>query len=370
MKQNTTILSITGSDNTGVSGIQADIKTIQAMQGYALTAVTAVTIQNAGGMLNIMDLPKDMVVGQVKAIVEEFHPKAIKIGLLRDVETIKAVRNEVIGCKNLILVPGILNSQGQQLMKAETLEAWKKILIPEAFLIQLRCSEAELLLNMQICSDNDMIQAAKRLVEIGAKAVLLRGGHQVENRLTALLYHDGTTKFFSSENTEGWQKHGVGGTLSAAIATRLAFGDTLKEAISKAHDYMHAQVVFGVKTVKANRKEITERSLQRKADIYNEFMTLIAQHYREAHDVAFYADKLALTTRYLSKVTTDVVDSSPKQLIFNYIMQEACSLLRTSRLSMSEISAQLGFSSESRFVTLFRKQKGMSPGEWRRKSNH
>lgn len=367
MKQNTTILSITGSDNTGVSGIQADIKTIQVMQGYALTAVTAVTIQNAGGMLNIMDLPKDMVVGQVKAIVEEFHPKAIKIGLLRDVKTIKAVRNEVIGCKNLILVPGILNSQGQQLMKEATLEAWKQILIPEAFLIQLRCSEAELLLDMNISSDNDMVVAAKRLTDMGAKAVLLRGGHQVENRLTALLYHDGTTKFFSSENTEGWQKHGVGGTLSAAIATRLAFGDTLKEAISKAHDYMHAQVVYGVKTVKANRKEITERSLQRKADIYNEFTTLVAQHYREAHDVAFYADKLAITTRYLSRVTTDVVGYPPKQLIFNYIMQEACSLLKTSRLSLGEISTHLGFSNESRFVAFFKNQHGVSPGVWRKR---
>ena len=83
MNSPTAILTITGSDNTGVSGIQADIKTIEAMKGYALTAVTAVTIQNTGGMLNIMDLPKDMVVGQVKAIVDEYHPKTIKIGLLR-----------------------------------------------------------------------------------------------------------------------------------------------------------------------------------------------------------------------------------------------------------------------------------------------
>ncbi len=365
MKQNTTILSITGSDNTGVSGIQADIKTIQAMQGYALTAVTSVTIQNAGGMLNIMDLPKDMVVGQVKAIVEEFHPKAIKIGLLRDVKTIKAVRNEVIGCKNLILVPGILNSQGQQLMKEATLEAWKQILIPEASIIQLRCSEAELLLDMNISSDNDMVVAAKRLTDMGAKAVLLRGGHQLENRLTALLYHDGTTKFFSSENTEGWQKHGVGGTLSAAIATRLAFGDTLKDAISRAHDYMHAQVVYGVKA-KPTAINKSEKTLQRKADIYNEFTTLVAQHYREAHDVAFYADKLAITTRYLSRVTTDVVGYPPKQLIFNYIMQEACSLLKTSRLSLGEISAHLGFSNESRFVAFFKNQHGVSPGVWRK----
>ena len=365
MNSPTAILTITGSDNTGVSGIQADIKTIEAMKGYALTAVTAVTIQNTGGMLNIMDLPKDMVVGQVKAIVDEYHPKAIKIGLLRDAETIEAVRNEVIGCRHIILVPGILNSQGQQLMKEATLEAWKQILIPEASIIQLRCSEAELLLGMNISSDSDMIVAAKRLTDMGAKAVLLRGGHQVENRLTALLYYDGKKEFFSSENTEGWQKHGVGGTLSAAIATRLAFGDTLKDAISRAHDYMHAQVVYGVKAEPTAINK-SEKTLQRKADIYNEFTTLVAQHYREAHDVAFYADKLAITTRYLSRVTTDVVGYPPKQLIFNYIMQEACSLLKTSRLSLGEISAHLGFSNESRFVAFFKNQHGVSPGVWRR----
>ena len=194
----------------------------------------------------------------------------------------------------------------------------------------------------------------------------LRGGHQVENRLTALLYYDGKKEFFSSENTEGWQKHGVGGTLSAAIATRLAFGDTLKDAISRAHDYMHAQVVYGVKAEPTAINK-SEKTLQRKADIYNEFTTLVAQHYREAHDVAFYADKLAITTRYLSRVTTDVVGYPPKQLIFNYIMQEACSLLKTSRLSLGEISAHLGFSNESRFVAFFKNQHGVSPGVWRKR---
>ena len=355
------ILSINGSDSSGQSGIGADIQTIAALGGYAVSAVTCI---------GDYTLPSDVVLKQAEKSISTLHPKAIKAGLVTDSETVRMLHDEVIACRRLVVAPGIYDAEGRQMVSDDVIEAIARYLVPEALLLMLRCRDAEKMLGISIRIDDDMLDAARRLHEMGAEWVLLRGARHIKGRLIALLYGQNKTQFFSSYNTEGWQKHGVGGTLSAAIATRLAFGDTLKEAISKAHDYMHAQVVFGVKTVKANRKEITERSLQRKADIYNEFMTLIAQYYREAHDVAFYADKLALTTRYLSKVTTDVVDSSPKQLIFNYIMQEACSLLRTSRLSMSEISAQLGFSSESRFVTLFRKQKGMSPGEWRRKSNH
>ena len=355
------ILSINGSDSSGQSGIGADIQTIAALGGYAVSAVTCI---------GDYTLPSDVVLKQAEKSISTLHPKAIKAGLVTDSETVRMLHDEVIACRRLVVAPGIYDAEGRQMVSDDVIEAIARYLVPEALLLMLRCRDAEKMLGISIRIDDDMLDAARCLHEMGAEWVLLRGARHIKGRLIALLYGQNKTQFFSSYNTEGWQKHGVGGTLSAAIATRLAFGDTLKEAISKAHDYMHAQVVFGVKTVKANRKEITERSLQRKADIYNEFMTLIAQHYREAHDVAFYADKLALTTRYLSKVTTDVVDSSPKQLIFNYIMQEACSLLRTSRLSMSEISAQLGFSSESRFVTLFRKQKGMSPGEWRRKSNH
>lgn len=355
----TPILTITGSDNTGISGIQADIKTIVTLGGYALTAITAVTIQNKRGMIDIIDIPQNIVIGQVKAIIDDFHPKSIKIGMLRGTSTIQAVRDEVIACPQIILVPGILNVQGQQLMDRDDIEAWKQILIPEATILQLRCNEAELLLGRKIISDDDMQEAASEICDMGAKAVLLRGGHQTEGRLTALLYHKNKYRFFSSTNTEGWQKHGIGGTLSAAIATRLAFGDTLDTAINKAHEYMHNQVVYTVKT-----KE-NEKSGQRTADIYNSFMNLIAQHYRQAHDVSFYANHLCVTTRYLSRVTNNAVGISPKELIDNYLMHEAKMLMLSTTLSISEIADRLGFPNDARFSNYFKNLQGSSPGQWR-----
>ncbi len=356
MKLMTPILGITGSDNTGVSGIQADIKTITALGGYALTAVTSVTVQDSHGISSIMDLPLNMVVGQVKAIVNEHRPKAIKVGMVRDVDTICALRHEIVGCPRIVLVPSILNSHGKQLMSQPAINAWKQELIPEATLIQLRCHEAEILLNCRIGSDDSMEDAAKRLIDMGAKSVLLRGGHQVAGRLTALLHHDGESRFFSSQNTEGWQKHGVSGALSTAIASRLAFGDNIPMAIAHAHDYMHSQVVYAVES-KVQRL--------RMADIYNRFMTLIAEHYREAHDVAYYASRLAITSRYLSQITATVVGKSPKQIIADYVIQESITLLATSRLTIGEISNKLGFSSQALFSKFFSTHEGCSPIEYR-----
>lgn len=351
------VLSITGSDNTGTSGIQADIRTISALGGHALTAVTTVTVQNADGIHRLLDLPADMIVGQVRAIVEESHPRAVKVGLLRNAETIVALKDEIVGCKHKIMVPGILSSQGKRLIDDEAIEMWKRKLIPEASILLTRCNEAELLLGRVIASDNDMVDAAHALMGWGAEAVLLRGGHQTEGRLTALLQTDDVQQFFSSQNTAGWQRHGVGGALSAAIATRLALGDTIPQAIGIAHDYMHSQVVYAVNT--------TTKSY-RQADLFNQLMSLIATHYREAHDVSFYAERLSISPRYLTKVTDAVVGKSPKQVIGDYILKESVTLLETSRLSISEIAYALGFSSLAMFSKFFSLHQGCSPKEFRR----
>lgn len=356
MKWTTPVLSITGSDNTGEAGIQADIKTITALGGNALTAVTTVTVQDSGGIRGLLDLPRHMVIGQVKAIIESQHPRAVKIGMVRDAETIRALKHEVIGCPHLVVVPGIVTSHGRRLLDDGAIDALQRDLIPVAELLLIRCNEAELLLHSTIASDDDMLRAARTLQQMGAKAVLLRGGHQVEGRLTALLYGEGLQQFFTSQNTEGWQRHGVGGALSSAIATRLALGDDMATAISRAHDYMHSQVVYAVEG---------KGQGHRPADLYNDFMTLIAAHYRTAHDVAFYADRLAITPRYLSRITTQVVDKTPKRVIDDYLMKEAAGLLTASRLTIGEVSAKLGFSSPAMFSTFFSSREGHSPNEYR-----
>lgn len=350
------VLSITGSDNTGASGIQADIKTITALGGDALTAVATVTVQDSGGIQSILDLPCDMVVGQVKAIVETRHPRVVKMGMVREAETIRALKREIIGCSQLVLAPGIVSSHGRRLLDDDAINAWRQELIPEATLLVMRCNEAELLLNRDIRSDDNMLEAAGMLTEMGAGAVLLRGGHQVENRLTALLYGVGRPQFFTSQNTEGWQRHGVGGTLSSAIATRLAMGEDLATAIRIAHDYLHSQVVYAVKS---------HGQGHRPADLYNRFMTLIAAHYRTIHNVGSYADMLAITPRYLSRITSQVVGKTPKRVIDDYLMAEAENVLATTRLSIGEVAYRLGFSSPAMFSKFFSTHAKCSPNEYR-----
>lgn len=355
------VLTITGSDNTGGAGIQADIRTIAAMGGEALTAVTSVTVQDGRGIQTIMDLPCDLVVGQTRAVVEARHPHVAKVGMVRDARTIRALRAELAGCRQLVLVPGIVSSRGERLLDDEALAALRRWLIPEAAILLLRCNEAELLLGRPIATDDDMLRAAEALTDMGAGAVLLRGGHQTARRLTALLLADGHPRFFSSQNTDGWQRHGVGGALSSAIATRLALGDDVLTAVTQAHAYVHSRVVYAVEGHTAS---------QRPADLYNALMTLVADNYRTSHTVSFYAERLAITPRYLSQVTRRVVGKSPKQVVDDYLAQEASALLLGSRLTIAEVARQLGFSSPAAFSRFFSESHGCAPRSFRNGSEH
>ena len=288
------IFSINGSDSTGQSGIGADIQTIAALGGHALTAITCI---------EDYALPSEVVLKQVEEVISTFHPKAIKVGLVTD-----------------------------------------------------SCRDAEKMLGISIRTDDDMLDAARRLHEMGAEWVLLRGARHIKGRLIALLYSQNKTQFFSSYNTEGWQKHGVAGALSAAITTRLGMGDDVPTAVRNAHDFIHSQVVY------AKPDEMGGRSI----DIYNRFVSLVAEHYRTAHDVAFYADRLCITTRYLSGVTDKVVGKSPKQIIADYIMSEAKTFLDTTRLTIQEIADRLGFSSQVLFCKFFKAQEKTSPSDYRK----
>ncbi len=341
------ILSINGSDSTGQAGIGADIQTIAALGGYAVSAVSCV---------GDYSLPSDTVLKQVGDIISTLHPKAIKVGLVTDSETVRRLRDEVIACRRLVVAPGIFDADCKPMVSDDVVEATKRHLVPEALLLMLRCRDAEKMLGISIRTDDDMLDAARLLHEMGAEWVLLRGARHIKGRLIALLYGQNKTRFFSSYNTEGWQKHGVAGALSAAITTRLGMGDDVPTAVRNAHDFIHSQVVY------AKPDETGGRSI----DIYNRFVSLVAEHYRTAHDVAFYADRLCITTRYLSGVTDKVVSKSPKQIIADYIMSEAKTFLDTTRLTIQEISDRLGFSSQVLFCKFFKSQDNMSPSDYRK----
>ena len=148
----------------------------------------------------------------------------------------------------------------------------------------------------------------------------------------------------------------MAGALSAAITTRLSMGDDVPTAIRNAHDFIHSQVVYA--------KDTDERS-RRSIDFYNAFVNLVAEHYRQAHDVSFYAEKLCITPRYLSQITDKAVGKSPKQIIADYLMSEAKSYLDTTRLTVQEIADKLGFSSQALFCKFFKAQEKISPSDHR-----
>lgn len=389
------ILSITGSDGTGGAGVQADVKTISGLGAVAVTAITSVIVQSHGGIHRVHHLPADVVAAQVEAVVDDVHPAAIKLGLIDGAEAIAAVRDLIVGCPRIVCDPGILSSHGTRLMTDDALTSLRRHLLPETTLLMLRCSEAELLLGTTIRTDADMLRVARQLTQMGPQWVMLRSGQHTQGRLTALLYGEPSSpeqgggqregayeQFFSSYNIEGWQRHGVGGALSSAIATRLAFGDDVPTAIRHAHDYLHSQVVYAVEphssplpfeSLKVNYDQEkrcpaqVQGPRQRPAELYNRLLNLIAAHHRTAHDVAFYADRLAITPRYLSQITRHVVDKSPKQIIDEYLLHEAETMLRTTSLSIQEISWQLGFSSPVQLSKFVQKQRGCSPTELRHK---
>ncbi len=134
-------------------------------------------------------------------------------------------------------------------------------------------------------------------------------------------------------------------------------GDDVPTAVRNAHDFIHSQVVY------AKPDETAHRAI----DHYNAFVSLVAEHYRSAHDVAFYADRLCITTRYLSQVTDNVVAKSPKQIIADYLLSEAKTYLGTTRLTIQEIADRLGFSSQALFCKFFKSQEKTSPSEYRNK---
>ena len=349
------VLCINGSDSMGHAGIQADIRTIKDLGCYAVTAVTAVTIQNSMGITDVHQLPTSPVVGQVRAVYEELHPQAVKVGMMDDAETICAVSREILASPNIVCSPVILASHGGLLMSNDSIQAYREYLFPLCKLLIIKCTDAEIVVGHRISTDADMAAAAALLHGMGPEWVLLRGGTFTAGRINALLSGPGCQKFFSSVNIEGWQRHGVGGTLSTAIAARLAQNDDIPSAITNAHNYMHSQVVYA---------SSQSTSLQ-PHNLYNQFMTLLPQHYKTAHDVSFYASQLSISTRYLSQITNIVCGRSPKQIIDDYLLRECEQLLATTCLTIQQISIQLGFSSQIAFAKFFKAKKGFAPTTYR-----
>lgn len=238
------ILSIAGSDPSGGAGIQADLKAISANGGYGMAALTGLTAQNTQGVQGVELVAPEFVAAQVRTIREDIRVDAVKIGMLGTAEIIKAVAGALEGVEApVVLDPVMVAKGGDRLLHAEAVAALRDMLLPRATVITPNLPEAADLLGEGEASDLEaMERQARALLDLGARAVLLKGGHMGEAEAVDLLCEgEGMTRLraprFETRNT-----HGTGCTLSSALATWLGRGDDLSEAAAKAKDYISGAI--------------------------------------------------------------------------------------------------------------------------------
>jgi hydroxymethylpyrimidine/phosphomethylpyrimidine kinase len=235
-------LTIAGSDSGGGAGIQADLKTFQRFGVFGTSAITAVTAQNTTGVANWEPVSVQMVRAQIDAVAADLAPGAFKTGMLAttDVALAVAVSIEAHGFPNYILDPVMVASSGDVLLDTEAIAVLRTRLIPLAFLVTPNLQEAEILSGTHIEDEDGMALAAEIIVnELGAQAVLVKGGHlQSGDRVVDLLY-DGDVRTFRGQRLQTTSVHGTGCTLSAAITAQLAKGESLHAAVRRSIDYVH-----------------------------------------------------------------------------------------------------------------------------------
>jgi len=235
------VLIIAGSDSGGGAGIQADIKTVTALGGYAATAVTAVTVQNTLGVTGVHPIPLAVIEAQGRAVLDDIGADAIKTGMLGDTATVEVVARllDSAGGVPAVIDPVMVAKGGANLLAASAVDAVREIMIPRAALLTPNAPEAEALTGLPVLTTDDLRRAGERLLGFGAKAVLMKGGHIAGERLVdVLMTPDGETAF-EGERIDTRHTHGTGCTLASACAAGLAQGLTLTEATARAWAYVH-----------------------------------------------------------------------------------------------------------------------------------
>ena len=237
MKQ---ILTIAGSDSGGGAGIQADIKAISANGGFAMSAITSVTAQNTVAVTNAFDLPIPLIEAQLDAVFTDFEVASVKTGMLSSstiVETVAQKLREYMP-QAIVVDPVMISKSKFSLLKAEAINSLRHVLIPIATVITPNVYEAELLSEQEIRNIDDAKTAAKTIANLGCQAVLVKGGHLDDEKATDVLYYNNDWSLFEANRIETKNTHGTGCTYSAAIATHLALGKELIEAIRDAKTYI------------------------------------------------------------------------------------------------------------------------------------
>ena len=299
------ILTITGSDSTGGSGVQADIRTIAALGGYAVSAVTSITVQNTVGIQAFYDLPADIVKGQIEAIINDMQPDTVKIGMIRTTETLAVIVEALSKYRphHIIYDPIVTASNGDRLMTDDVIMQIRHRLLPLCSMVILRESDAERIFNCTSLQDSETT-ASLSANKQGVRSLVL----------------------------DEVLQHGLSNSFSSALAVYLSQEETMEDAIK----------------------------------LYNEFLEAVQKHYRTNRDVAFYADCLNVSPRYLSQVAHRISGKSPKSIIDHTLAEALSCQLRTTQSTIQEIAYDFGFSSQAQFSKFFKKQMGQAPTEWRK----
>lgn len=315
------ILTITGSDSTGGSGVQADIKTISELGGYAVSAITSITVQNTLGIQAFFDVPAEIVSGQIEAIMNDIQPTIVKVGMIRRVETLGVVIDALTKYRPdyIIYAPAIWSSNGDALMTEDVVSQIRYRLLPLCSVVVARKKENDIILQ-----DTKLLRMAEG------------NGMQV----------------FLLDNANS---HGLTNRFSSALAVYLNQGNKMDEALAKAQDFINVELT-------------RESNLQgRSSELYNQFISQVNNFCRTYSDVHFYADQLNVSSRYLAQVTRRISCKTPKAIIDEYIVKEIERELSTTTHTMQEIANTFGFSSQAHLTKFFKKMRGLTPSEYRKK---
>lgn len=240
------VLVIAGSDSGGGAGIQADIKTITALGGYAATAITAVTVQNTLGVTGVHPIPLEVIAAQARAVLDDIGADAIKTGMLGDVGVVEAVAAAIDHAQGTreggvpaVVDPVMIAKGGAPLLAEAAIGAVKRLMIPRAALLTPNAPEAAALTGLMVETTDDLRRAGEALLAMGAKAVLMKGGHIDGDRVVDVLMTPEGETSFEGERIETRHTHGTGCTLASACATGLAQGLSLNETVARAWNYVH-----------------------------------------------------------------------------------------------------------------------------------
>ena len=244
MKPKSKILIIAGSDSSGGAGIQADIKTATSLGVYAMTAVTAITAQNTTGVKSVVPISPQEIEKQILFTCKDIKPDAIKIGMLHSTEVILSILKVLkqVNIKKIVLDPVMIAKGGTKLINNSAVKTLRNKLIKKAYLITPNIPEAEILTKTRINTTNDMIKASKVLLKLGAKNILLKGGHLKSKTLTDIYINNSELVLFKNKKIKTNNTHGTGCTLSSAITTFLSCGKPIKKSCELGIKYVNQAI--------------------------------------------------------------------------------------------------------------------------------